>query len=65
LERLLKRNGLPRETDFSPREIFNAALTDKKRVADTITEVIPKKFGECVLHKMPVNELLHWIETGM
>ncbi|MCL2456755.1 MAG: 3-dehydroquinate synthase [Defluviitaleaceae bacterium] len=65
LHALLKKNSLPSETKFSAREIFSAALADKKRDADTITEVLPKKIGECVLRKMPVHELLDWIETGM
>ncbi|MCL2049218.1 MAG: 3-dehydroquinate synthase [Defluviitaleaceae bacterium] len=65
LERLLRAFKLPLRTDFSPNEIFNAALTDKKRNADFLTEVVPVRVGECVLCKMPVNELLDWIAVAM
>lgn len=65
LENLLKKNNLPMHTDFSPKKIYHAALTDKKRTGDTITEVIPRAVGECALQKMPVAELLDWIEMGL
>ena len=64
LEKLLRAFSLPMKCEFSPREIYEAALSDKKRDADTLTEVIPLKIGECVLQQMPVSDLLSWIEIG-
>lgn len=63
LEQLLQKCGLPNADDitFTPQEIFTAALTDKKRMGDTITEVIPQALGKCVLIKIPVSELQEWI----
>jgi len=65
LEELLGKYNLPMACEFSAEKIFQAALTDKKRTGDTITEVIPCDVGVCVLEKMPVDELLQWIEDGI
>ncbi|MCL2199041.1 MAG: 3-dehydroquinate synthase [Defluviitaleaceae bacterium] len=64
LERLVEKCGLPAKTDFSAEEIYEAALGDKKRMGDTITEIIPREVGFCELQKMPVSELLEWITSG-
>jgi len=64
LESLLKKFVLPIQTGFSPKDLYEAALTDKKRMGDTLTEVIPRAIGHCELHKMPVTDLLDWIQTG-
>ncbi|MBO5859460.1 MAG: 3-dehydroquinate synthase [Clostridia bacterium] len=52
-----KNNNLPCECNYSPEELFDAALSDKKRAGDTITFVVPKKTGECILKKISVNVL--------
>jgi 3-dehydroquinate synthase len=52
-----KNNNLPCECGYSPEELFDAALSDKKRAGDTITFVVPKKTGECILKKISVNVL--------
>ncbi|MCL1845054.1 MAG: 3-dehydroquinate synthase [Defluviitaleaceae bacterium] len=62
---LLEKYNLPTRTDFSPEEIFEAALTDKKRAGSTITEIIPRVPGVCELVKMPVDELFDRIQAGM
>ena len=52
-----KSNHLPCECSFSPEELADAALSDKKRSGGEITFVIPKKIGECILKKIPVDML--------
>ena len=64
LQELLAKFNLPSETDFSPAELYEAALTDKKRMGDTLTEVLPSALGNCVLHRMRVSDLLSFIEMG-
>jgi 3-dehydroquinate synthase len=61
LEKLLQKFNLPSQTNFTPEAIFKAALTDKKRAGDTITEVIPTAPGNCELKKIPMNELMEWL----
>lgn len=64
LTQLLQKYNLPTKTEYKPNAIFEAALTDKKRMGEMITEVIPTAIGNCKLKKMPVDELLSWIEIG-
>jgi len=64
LERLLALYNLPDRTDYTPKALHEAALHDKKRAGGFITEPVPSRPGECVLRKMPVSELLEWIEAG-
>ncbi|NTU89024.1 MAG: 3-dehydroquinate synthase [Actinobacteria bacterium] len=61
----LEKNGLPIRTDFHARELFDIALSDKKRSGDTITLVVPRKIGDCFLHTLPVEELLLVIAKGL
>jgi len=65
LEDLLARYNLPATTTYPAGDIFEASLQDKKRAGAHITEVIPTKPGKCELKKMPVEELLSWIEMGI
>ncbi len=58
---ILQRFGLPTETDQSPAAICETALGDKKRQADTLTLIVPKEIGNCILHPIPVDELPDWI----
>ena len=43
-------------TYFEGQDI--GALSDKKRAGDSITLVLPKSLGECVLKKITIEELL-------
>ncbi len=52
-----KSNNLPVECGFSAKELADSALSDKKRTGGTINFVVPKVMGECVLKKIPVEEL--------
>lgn len=51
-------NSLPVECSYSPEELAEAALSDKKRTGGSINLVVPKVMGECVLQKIPVDMLL-------
>lgn len=52
-----KNNSLPCECSFSPAELAQAALSDKKRAGDSIAFVAPRKIGECYLKKVSVDVL--------
>lgn len=60
--RLLKKYNLPTETAQSAEDICNTALGDKKRRGDTITLVVPVEKVRCILHPIPIEELLDWVE---
>ncbi|MCL2580754.1 MAG: 3-dehydroquinate synthase [Oscillospiraceae bacterium] len=65
LGKLLSRYQLPVAIDYSPQEIYKAALGDKKRAGDSITIVVPTALGKSELLTMPTAELLGWIEGGV
>jgi 3-dehydroquinate synthase len=65
LKKMLNTFNLSNQFYFSSENIYQACLTDKKRMGDTITEVIPTALGVCELRKMPVAELIEWIEMGV
>ena len=56
--------GLPTATAQSPEAILAAALGDKTRRGDTLTLVVPRAIGDCVLHPIPVAALPDWIAAG-
>lgn len=57
VRRALEGCGLPTSAPYSATELLSVALSDKKRAGDTLTLVLPKKIGECVLHPVPVAKL--------
>lgn len=65
IENLLLSYGLPIRTDQCANDLYAAAQGDKKRQGGSITLVVPKEIGTCILHKIPVTELPLWIEAGI
>jgi len=60
---LLNLYNLPSKFDeYSPAQLCEAALSDKKRSGGAITLVLPVRIGECVLHKIDVTELIKFFE---
>ncbi len=62
---LLSLHHLPTRCDFSPRQLAQAALSDKKRSGDTITLILPEEMGLCVPYKIPVSHLEDFFCAGM
>ncbi len=62
---VLKTFGLPLNTTFTPQELAQAALADKKRQGDTVTLVVPTAVGKCELCRLPVSELESVFAAGM
>ena len=61
----LKHFQLPYKTDILPEMLIEAALSDKKRSGQRITEVLPERIGKCVLHSFNLDELETFIKLGM
>lgn len=57
IAKALEQNHLPKETEFSPTEVAEGTLRDKKRRGGTISFVFPKKIGDCEIVKIPVEEV--------
>ena len=64
LLKLLKKYNLPYECKYSVNELTEACLVDKKRKGNTLTLIVPKKLGECILHNINVNELQKFVFLG-
>lgn len=62
---ILKANNLPTSCDFTAEELYKVSLSDKKRTLDTIALIVPEKYGLCKIMKLPVEDLLNFIEKGM
>ena len=62
---VLESVGLPTSTGFAADEIYSAMLSDKKRTGGSITLVVPSTPGNCVLHRVPVEEALGFIQAGL
>jgi 3-dehydroquinate synthase len=62
---ILDRFGLPTSPQFSPAEISNQMLADKKRNGDHITLVVPATIGCAKLLKLPIIMLENYVKKGM
>lgn len=58
---ILSSFGFPSASPFSAEVLLDAMLKDKKRSGNTITLVLPKEIGRCVLEKVPVERLAQFI----
>lgn len=65
IAKALEQNQLPKETTFSPAEVAEGTLRDKKRRGGTISFVFPKKIGDCEIVKIPVEEVEELARTAM
>lgn len=62
---LLEKFGLRTATDLSPSDLWNTALSDKKRSGDLVNLIIPKAIGSCEIVPTAVENLKTFIEEGM
>lgn len=62
---LIRACGLPTSTIISPVDLYNSALSDKKRRGGEISLVIPVKFGECEIKKFKIDELKNILTLGV
>ncbi len=62
---ILKQYNLPVNTVLPKEALLEAALNDKKRLADRMTLVVPTSIGSCILHSISVAELSSWLEAGL
>ncbi|MBC8535417.1 3-dehydroquinate synthase [Feifania hominis] len=56
LVRLLERHNLPTALTHSADELFEAALHDKKNLSGSLSLILLRRFGEAVIHPIPVED---------
>ena len=54
---ILKKAGLPVETDLSAESILKPVLRDKKRAGNTIDMILLEEIGDAKIVNMPITEL--------
>lgn len=62
---ILKTFGLPSETEFTARELFTSALSDKKRTGNRVNLIIPMAIGDCAIVPTPTEQLESFIQAGL
>ncbi len=62
---VLAKFALPSKTDNTAQELYESALSDKKRLGSSITLVVPERIGKCILRQTKVTELKDFIEAGL
>lgn len=65
LENALKEVSLPTVTSYKADELFDAVLSDKKRLQERITLVVPRRIGLCELKNLPVGEAREFLSLGL
>lgn len=56
---------LPTGFDVTAEELYEAALSDKKRSGGKITLVLPEDFGRCRLHDVNVEEMITLFKNAL
>ncbi|MCL1866407.1 MAG: 3-dehydroquinate synthase [Oscillospiraceae bacterium] len=62
---MLQRYGLPTDTDIPAEKLIKAAFSDKKRVGDSITLVLPERIGKCSLRGFSMNGLADFVRLSI
>ena len=62
---LLSVYGLPTSTDYTARELADAAMGDKKRAGGVITLVVPYGIGDARLYPMAVEDVEAFFSEGL
>jgi 3-dehydroquinate synthase len=65
IKEALQLYHLETECPYPIHDLCQIILNDKKRTGMTITLVIPKKIGECILYKMPIEEIENFFSKGV
>ena len=61
IEAALRNLGLPVSSPYTAQELFEAALTDKKRSGGQVTLVLPRRIAACELVSMPLKHFSRFI----
>ena len=65
IQTLLRKFGLPTETDIPLTRLMEPMLSDKKRSGSTVSVIVPEHIGRCVIRPMDRHELEIFMESGL
>ena len=60
----IEKQGLPTRSPYAPEELFDAMLSDKKRVPDGLNLVLLTGRGKCRIQKTPLDEAKDMLREG-
>ena len=61
----LEKFGLPVACNFTAEQLAEAALSDKKRSGNSVSLILPRKIGNCIIRPMAVTETESFIKAGL
>lgn len=61
----LEQFGFDLNVEYTAEQIWNSALSDKKRNGSDITLVLPEKIGQCGLYRMDIGKFRKLLETSI
>ena len=62
---VIRKFGLPTQTVYTPENLYQSALSDKKRSGGTVNLIVPQRIGCCIIRPTPVAEVKSFIEAGL
>lgn len=65
IESILRNFSLPTLTANTAAEIYEGALSDKKRFGGSVNLIVPTQIGNCIIHTVTTEELKTFIEAGL
>ncbi len=64
IENVIQAFGLPTSSEYSAKELYRWALSDKKRSGGTVNLILPEKIGFCRMEATAVEDVEALIEMG-
>ncbi len=61
---VLERYKMATDSPFDAQALAQVCLRDKKRHADAVNFVLLKELGQTVIHPVPTNELVQFLQSG-
>ena len=62
---VIDRFGLPTCTEYTAAQLYNSALSDKKRSGGTVNLIVPEAIGRCAIIPTAITDLETFIQAGL
>lgn len=65
IQAVLTAFALQTHTEYTAAQLYDFALSDKKRSGGTVNLIVPTQIGSCIIRPTPVAELEAFIKAGL
>lgn len=62
---LLKKFELPVTSRYTAHDLYQSAISDKKRLGSSVNLIVPREIGNCEIIPVRISELQSFIEAGL